>query len=983
MSGREMQREDKPLVAIEIGYGEEFRVQCGDVYNKDLFFHSSYQKAAKIVEEIHRANQKVDHGCGYSIRDGMYANNILMFCANRGGGKTSALLTFGKALRAADKGNDIEKNFWGEELCHCHFALLDVIDPTLMGPQDSFMRLLLSKMYVQFRNKQREKQNESRLGCDKTWNGKNREQKILELFRKCHRYLDVLTGRSKEDTEYYDDLQLISEIGDSSTLRTEFQKLVECYLAEMTGIHEKKEQVYLVVQIDDADLNTDCAYNMIEDIRKYCMLPNILVLMAVHMEQMQQIVEQHFVGSFDLLLKQARSAESKDDVMSMRDCREMAVRYMDKVMPAGHQIHLPQVDWFIRNESARLTVRHVEKIERQEGGNYGSGRKDWLEFPLRKGEQRIVEGYQERLLRLIYNKTGIALIKPMTYLHNFVPRNMRELTHFLGFFSRLEDVDHSLSPAALCRILHREDKQAEERDESIQADKVQNREEAKGFSRTNVEGKRTDNTEISNNQKTEVEQPLVEQARAELKKREHNLQELEQYFFDGWCKLRLGHKYNVLMEELRDAVSTMKNAVVQEWCGRLWEKMDESNRKPGLTKRSYARVQEQLERVFELVLQERDPDEKFQLLYGIRLYYTIFLYREILASIARDGNMSMVKRVVNYEAWSPLYANLTEDSQFGRFQVHVPALVRLLNGEGVSVGESYNVRDSIARLCIVQTGEYEVYPVDFKNWTMTKRPNCTVVYDLGIFLLDYIGQTAQFKDSEIPVVDCLLQLLFNWDVQHQAKKIKFLSAQLDGTTTQKPKVRYSVPGLKEWSINLLLAMDRCIQEATEDYLPCQWYLGEVEPKNLANDLLFTNYEVACNYVGKILDGMKQQLNSGELYDPNAEMNLTTDSEEIRKQLESAISARSSLNEWNILLQSVVPYSLSIHRLCDAWSNKVMKSVNQLSELLPSIGDENYRERITQEIQTFDEEWTAWMKEWNDFCADAKWQEELKAFITQG
>lgn len=116
MSGREMQREDKPLVAIEIGYGEEFRVQCGDVYNKDLFFHSSYQKAAKIVEEIHRANQKVDHGCGYSIRDGMYANNILMFCANRGGGKTSALLTFGKALRAADKGNDIEKIF-GERNC--------------------------------------------------------------------------------------------------------------------------------------------------------------------------------------------------------------------------------------------------------------------------------------------------------------------------------------------------------------------------------------------------------------------------------------------------------------------------------------------------------------------------------------------------------------------------------------------------------------------------------------------------------------------------------------------------------------------------------------------------------------------------------------------------------------------------------------------------------------------------------------------------
>lgn len=984
----DIQRKDKPLVAIEIGYGEEFRVQCGDVYNKDLFFHSSYQKAAKIVEEIHRANQKVDHGCGYSIRDGMYANNILMFCANRGGGKTSALLTFGKALRA-DKENEQQKDFWGEELCHCHFALLDVIDPTLMGPRDSFMRLLLSKMYVQFRNKQRERQSDSRWGSDETWNEKNREQRIMELFRKCHRYLDVLTGRSKEDTEYYDDLQLISEIGDSSNLRNKFKELLDYYLEEMTGIRGQKNQVYLVVQIDDADLNTDCAYNMIEDIRKYCMLPNVLVLMAVHMEQMQQIVEQHFVESFDTLLKQAKSTESKDEVMSMRHCQEMAVRYMDKVMPAGHQIHLPQINWFIRNESARLTVRHVEKIDRTTTGQkYASGRKDWLEFPLWEGEQvhGYVEGYQERLLRLIYNKTGIALIKPMTYVHNFVPKTMRELTHFLGFFSRLEDVDHSLSPAALCTMLHQEDKQAEEKKESIQADKAQNWRELQWLVGTDDEKVREYGTGALSSSKVGVDRWQVERARAELKKREYNLQELEQYFFDGWCKLRLGHRYNVMMEELRDAVSTMKNAVAQEWCGRLWKNTDWSGCNPKLTRRSYARVQEQLEHVFELVLQERDPDEKFQLLYGIRLYYTISLYREILASIARDGDMSMVKRVVNYEAWSPLYADLTEDSQFGRFQVNIPALMRLLGGaqeDGAANAKEYKARMAIAQRCIAQVGTYEVYPVDFKNWSMTKRPDCTVVYDLGIFLLNYIGKASAFKDTEIPVVDSLLQLLFNWDVQHQAKKIKFLSAQLDGTSTKAPKVKYSVPGLKEWSINLLLTMDYCLQEATEDYLPCQWHLGEIEPGVSGDELVFTNYDVACSYVRKIFDGMKQQLNSGELADARTKMDLSTAAEEMRKQLEGAISARSSLSRWHNLLQNVAPYSEGIQHLCDEWEKKVMNSVNHLIELLAYIGDENYRERITQEIQTFDEEWTAWLTAWNDLYSNAKWQEELEAFITQG
>lgn len=985
--------EEKTLVTIDVFQGEEYRVQCSNVYDRSLFFHSAYRRAAEVVRHIHRANQIVaetdsqwrsagdkESRCFDQIaaeswrdstRDGKYPNNIVMFCADRGGGKSSALLTFGRALgdlQTTEKSKAFYE-LWGDELNACRFITLDIIDPTLMGPKDSFMRLLLSKMFVSFRKKLEKKRDRGEEEQE------TRQMKILSLFRTCHQYLDVLTGQKGKNEEFYDDLQQISEIGDSSNLRQKFQELLRLYLREMAGTPDSNEKHYLVIQIDDADLNTDCAYNMVEDLRKYCILPNIIVLMAVHIEQMQQIVEQHFADSFGTLLKHSRCDNEEERIMTVEHCRDMAMRYMDKVMPAGHQIHLPQIDQFIRNESARLTVRYWVRQRGEKTG--GMGDRDALEYTITRenGREERVDGYQERLLRLVYEKTGIVLVKPATYLHNLLPQNMRELTHFLGFFSRLKDVDHAMSPANMCSILMqgstKDEKEMQEKEKEVQR-------HLREINLLMGDG----SGEISAMEKWMQRVPVSDartQALAELQKREENLRELEEYFFNGWCTLRLEHKYNRQLVELRNAVATMKNSVamgssiVKKWKAGV----EVRNRIPPLTERSYAQVQACLNDVFNHVLLEPDSAEKFRALYGVRFYYTLFLHREALSSLARVGNLSLLKRAMNYEAWSPWYRDLLENAEFGRFQVQPTALRKLL--DDVKANRARETVWAVERGCIIRRNDYEAYPLNDGTARLLKRQDITVVYDLGIFLLNYACRDAGgMKEKELPIVDGLLQLLLNWDVQHQVEKADNFISRFDmGTRGKTEGESHTQLGVNDWSVDVMQMINGYLKEKTDGYLPFQWDVKDIEGMNYLDDLAFTNYDVACKYVGHIISAVEENWEKSD--------HIRRDSQNVENQkglFENLITAVGDMHSTVDRLQSVKQYSESIRRFCDTWSDDIKNASDRIYELLSHFGEEEYRTPIKTAVDDYEKAWAKGAQQFQTLKVRQKWKKELETFINR-
>ena len=194
---------------LKIRQGEEYKIRLGCVYEKEGLFYEAYQQGAEILKETLRAsseNKNERNGCiAGSTRtedENMYefANNIIAFCGGRGEGKSSAMRTFAHALEhiATPKQDysyqDINQ-FWGIQIEKYAFEILPVIDPTMLREQDFFMRVILSRMFAQFRKRcELNSENTSKfpyMSQRSDRPGEDQIRRILERFRECYAYLDT------------------------------------------------------------------------------------------------------------------------------------------------------------------------------------------------------------------------------------------------------------------------------------------------------------------------------------------------------------------------------------------------------------------------------------------------------------------------------------------------------------------------------------------------------------------------------------------------------------------------------------------------------------------------------------------------------------------------------------------------------------------------------------------------------------------------
>ena len=296
---------------IEINYRGEYRLFIDDnIYDSSKFFYSVFQKSAELIREIHSCPEASDRdNCPYYLKDSEMpdTNNLIMYCADRGGGKSSAMLSFGNALkgigsRSEEKKEGYEK-FW-EGMAGCRFAVLDAIDPTSLCEKEGIMTIILSRLFLEMRSDMQKNDREDQRDSGYRKVNEQSRYNIISKFRECYKYINVINGTSREFSDEEGDFSLeeLAVLGDSSSFRKEFHNLVTLYLQNKYRT-ENISNDYLVIQIDDADLNTRKSYDILEDLRRYCMVPNVIILMAVNMPQMHQVVEQHFVREYDSLLR--------------------------------------------------------------------------------------------------------------------------------------------------------------------------------------------------------------------------------------------------------------------------------------------------------------------------------------------------------------------------------------------------------------------------------------------------------------------------------------------------------------------------------------------------------------------------------------------------------------------------------------------------------------------------------------------------------
>ena len=128
------------MAKLKIYKGNEFKVYVADSIDEDDLFFDEYKKAAEMLSEIVKYNNKNDNGLNLE-----YENNIIAFCGERGEGKSSVMLSFAKAIKKSKK---VFEDY--NEIEDIHFSEPVVIDPSLFDETHGILDVILAKIYNKF-----------------------------------------------------------------------------------------------------------------------------------------------------------------------------------------------------------------------------------------------------------------------------------------------------------------------------------------------------------------------------------------------------------------------------------------------------------------------------------------------------------------------------------------------------------------------------------------------------------------------------------------------------------------------------------------------------------------------------------------------------------------------------------------------------------------------------------------------------------------
>jgi ABC-type dipeptide/oligopeptide/nickel transport system ATPase component len=374
---------------ITFTIGEENRPVIEDIDKdvlKNSIFSDQYNKALSVIDDYVGFSSKIREGkrCAGNEKTGALNfsdsvdnnNNIFAFVGERGSGKTSCMMSVVNLLLKEKSRRDFIK---GENLRLNNFYGLDLIDPSFFDDKHNILAVFVAQLYKQY--KERERYEPSSYS-----DNLNQKRTLLERFSETQKNLSCILDKQQEQTE---DLERLVALAAAVNLKQNIRELVDAFL-EYIG---KKDSI-LLLAIDDIDLHSREATEMVEQIRKYLIHPNIVILMAVKLDQLAMLKRLQYTQEYEKLLKEGAAMTS--DLIE-----EMTERYMTKLVPHNQRIFLPDVEAYI---FARL------KIE-----------------PKKENEVEEYSSIRHAVLELIFQKTRYLFYNTSTNTSYIVPRNLREL----------------------------------------------------------------------------------------------------------------------------------------------------------------------------------------------------------------------------------------------------------------------------------------------------------------------------------------------------------------------------------------------------------------------------------------------------------------------------------------------------------------------------------------------------------------------------
>lgn len=361
--------------------------------------------------------------------------NVIAFSGKRGTGKTSTILSVAETLKNHKKCEktvelilsdpeyqNLEDDF--EDIKNRYFITLNPIDPTMLESKQNILNAVLSRIMF----KAQGLWNDAQMQSGAYRNFEEEKNRILNISRDC---LDEI--QSLKFVDKIEDLDNLQKYGDSAILKRNLFKLIENVgkLCRRNAAYAEKRDM-LVILIDDTDCQISQGYAVMEDIRRYLTLPNVLILMATDMDMLRQVIIKNFAEQF--------SGNLKYGTVSVSTLENSAEKYMAKMIPPTFKVYLPLADDLIRDHGQKINIHYFANSEMEQDNS----QKDLL------GEKY---GFQSKILSYVNTKTGLFFAEHRTYCNSLIPQTLRGLAQLLGFLYTMDDVHESHNSKKLSKNL--------------------------------------------------------------------------------------------------------------------------------------------------------------------------------------------------------------------------------------------------------------------------------------------------------------------------------------------------------------------------------------------------------------------------------------------------------------------------------------------------------------------------------------------------
>lgn len=311
----------------------------GVVYEKKKYFKTSvfdkvYQRAYELARncvELQQESEKERYR-----EDGL--DNIITFVGRRGTGKTSAMMSFMEALCQNHVNKDEEDiyaikdqtgNGWVQ------FIKIDAIDASLLESGEDIFEAILAKMYRQFLDESEDRGDEAL-----TYRKRELHNRFADIYKK---HLNIQKNGKRDRYTAETAISSLRDLSRSTEIKEEFEELVCEYIENKLRnkydfADERVRNTFLVVAIDDIDMNVESGFEILEKIQRYLKVKHLLVLLAINHEQMKMCCEKHFVKIYEGYSKGWDESEKIQDRVS-----DLADQYMEKSLPYYSRIYLPSL----------------------------------------------------------------------------------------------------------------------------------------------------------------------------------------------------------------------------------------------------------------------------------------------------------------------------------------------------------------------------------------------------------------------------------------------------------------------------------------------------------------------------------------------------------------------------------------------------------------------------------------------------------------